>query len=253
MRLVIGSRRLLAYPPPTVKNVALPVVLVGILGSLACKETASQAPRPDADDAEGGEDSGNVETSLPAADASRDFATLELAPEAPPEDVRPDVFADQMQPRDTDSPYCKTIDNPAPMVAAVLNADPTPTPAGGTMVAGMYYLTSWIYYGGLASCKLYSYALTMVITPSSDSTGYLQETWGIKIANGGASTERYASTHKIVSDTQVYLSNCGSSTASESRGYTATANEILFFPLRYENCGTTVMVFTRQDAIPDRG
>jgi hypothetical protein len=139
------------------------------------------------------------------------------------------------------------------MTTAVLSADPEPTPAGGKLVAGTYYLTSWIYYGGLASCKLYSYATTMVITPTSDSTGFLQETWEIKIGTGGPSTERYASTYKIANDARIYLSNCGSSTASESRGYTATANEILFFPLRYENCGTTVRVFTRQDTISDRG
>jgi len=235
-----------------VKNVASPIVLVGILSSLACKGASSQAPCQDAHSAEGGEDSGYVETSMPATDATRDLGAFELGPEVLPDDARPDVLTDQMQPRDTESPYCKTIENPAPMVTAVLSADPAPTPAGGTMVAGTYYLTSWTYYGGLASCKLYSYALTMAITPSSDSDGYLQETWGIKIASGGASTERYASTYKI-SDTRVYLSNCGSSTASESRGYTATTNEIVFFPLRYENCGTTVQVFTRQDAIADRG
>jgi len=234
------------------KSAALPAVLLGILGSLACKGTTPQEPRPDADHARGGDDGGDVATSFPAADAIRDLATLEPGPEALPEEVRPDIFVD-LQPRDIDSPYCRTIDNPAPMVTAVLSADPEPTPAGGTLVAGTYYLTSWIYYGGLASCKLYSYATTMVITPSSDSTGFLQETWGIKFGTGGPSTERYASTYKIASDTRIYLSNCGSSTASEGRGYTATANEILFFPLRYENCGTTVRVFTRQDAIADRG
>ena len=37
-------------------------------------------------------------------------------------------------------------------------------------------------------------------------------------ATRGPSTERYAITYKIANDTRIYLSNCGSSTASESRG-----------------------------------
>jgi hypothetical protein len=228
------------------KSVVLPMLLVSTVVSFACGSHSPQASQRDAGGGSLDSNEGYAETSMPVVDAKRTTGVTDLGFEAPGRVTLPDASNDkQAQPKDAASPYCRSgIANPAPMVAAVISASPAPTPAGGALVAGTYYLTSWTYYGANESCKLYSYGWTMVVTPSAGSTGYLQETLHIDFGYM-TSDEMHASTY-VVSDTSLDMSPCQGDFGYDLRSYTATANEIVVFPIRYENCGTTVQVFTKQ-------
>ncbi len=135
----------------------------------------------------------------------------------------------------------------APVNAIGHTDDPAPTPMGGAIAGGTYYLTRMMYHGGTPitgpGC-LYTYSYVLDITATSDTEGTIAETMS-SVGSNFPVTWTY-----LASGTKVEGPRLCGLTGPRGETYSATPNEILWFRMSADTgCYKDVMIvftFTKQ-------
>jgi hypothetical protein len=138
---------------------------------------------------------------------------------------------------------CTQIDNPAPMIQSALSSDPAPTPAGGDIQSGTYYLTSYTNHQPTGACQLLSFQGTLFVNRTSSTEGTSREVFHVADPdNTYRDSYKYTTTDTLQRLDPLFpcLSN------SISRSYTATATTLTFHYVPGGACGRTVRIYTKQ-------
>ncbi len=145
-------------------------------------------------------------------------------------------------------PACAPVDTSAAPINSLQHTDgPAPTPMGGELSSGTYYLTQMMYYGGTATGRSCPQTFTQVweVTALSSSDGTVRDT---QVANGSTTTLRGWTYETNGTPMYHYVSICGLSANSQVT-YTATANQVLVFTEAAPDCytlPTLVRTYTKQ-------
>jgi hypothetical protein len=148
---------------------------------------------------------------------------------------------------------CSTIANSALLLSPATSTDLAPSPTGGTLTSGTYYLTSLTFYTGGTVCTPPSLqtSAVVVIEAASATTGTIREdtnqTTSISTIRDAVSSWTYVANGTGVSVTPDCVSALSSFTrnAASPIGYTASRTEIRTFGT-LASCGTSVSLFTRK-------
>jgi hypothetical protein len=148
---------------------------------------------------------------------------------------------------------CSAIANSAPTLSPLTSTEVAPSPTGGTLASGTYYLTSLTFYTGGAACTppALQTSAVVVIEAASATTGTIREdtnqTTSISTIRDAVSSWTYFANGTSLAVTADCVSALSSFTrnALNPVGYTASATEIRTFG-PYASCGTSVSVFARK-------
>lgn len=148
---------------------------------------------------------------------------------------------------------CGTVVNDLPLLTPVILSGAPPDPAGGTLVAGTYVLSSLTYYLNGATCTPPSLKTSdiFIVYPSSATEGAIEEdtnqtSTGVNIKDSRSTFSYKAADNGLMLDFDcVSALNGFSRNAAVPVGYSATATEIRTFGPQ-SSCGVSVSVFSRR-------
>lgn len=148
---------------------------------------------------------------------------------------------------------CGTVVNDLPLLTPVILSGSPPDPAGGTLVAGTYVLSSLTYYLNGATCTPPSLKTSdiFIVHPSSASEGAIEEDTNQTSTGVNIKDSRTTFTYKAADNGLMLDFDCVSALTAFSRnaavpvGYSATAAEIRTFGPK-SSCGVSVSVFSRR-------
>ena len=132
--------------------------------------------------------------------------------------------------------------NPAPLIQSALSSAPAPTPMGGDIQSGTYYLTSLTYHQTTGACTLYSYRGTLFVDRTSSTEGTSREAFDV--VDPTSSARRWFGYTTSGTLQRLWTSPC--LTNSISRMYTATATTLAFIYVPGSSCGYSVETYTKQ-------
>ena len=138
---------------------------------------------------------------------------------------------------------CTHFANPAPLIQSALSSAPAPTPMGGDIQSGTYYLTSSTYHQTTGACQLHSFRGTLFVDRTSSTEGTSRESFDVADpANNYRSRFRYTTSGTLqrLNPMAPCLPN------SISRSYTATATTLAFIYVPGSSCGYSVETYTKQ-------
>jgi hypothetical protein len=143
--------------------------------------------------------------------------------------------------------------NSAPTVSPLTSSQTAPSPTGGTLTSGTYYLTSLTFYTGGTACTPPSLQTSAAIVIEADSatTGRVREDTN-QITSVSTIQDAVSSWTYVASGTGLAMTpDCVGSISSFTRNasnpvaYAASATDISTFGA-HASCGTSVSVFTRK-------
>ena len=204
-----------------------------------CGGAASNGPSPDGGSSSAGESS----SAFTAAGGSSGVGSGgQAGPSMQGSLIMPDA--------DAGTPHCNELADSAPLVRASVVVDDPPTPQGGLIANGVYYLSKREDFVGLdarSSARPHTAQGSLVISGSTDVGAELQLRW-MEVFGELPIPVSLNETVTIAGTSYIYTVTCGlpvASAASGSISFTATANELLWiYP--DANGGTLVDTFQRE-------
>lgn len=152
-------------------------------------------------------------------------------------------------------PACVGNDDPsAPFVDFVRTAAPAPTPAGGAIASGTYFLTGMTYYGGTqvkTDCILEPMHEVLRVTATTGTAGEMLSTERHQFADGSGQFGNAQSFSYETQGTSLLIDYTCWEPDEYSQPYSATSSQLLFIRGPFDgSCDTGVTLVLTYDKQP---
>jgi len=122
-------------------------------------------------------------------------------------------------------------DNAAPFVDYERTSEPAPTPMGGVITGGTYFLTDLTYHGGtqvLTECAMSQVHEVLRFTANSDTEGTMHSSLVMRFSDGSGRNQYPDEATYRIDGSLLRCSRTCSSPSDFSERYTATSQQVLF-------------------------